>query len=85
MCILRLELENRLAAAEQQRALQDSTDQAQREEWEDRLHRVQQEEAAAHRELQSLRSNICTHVFIFIKVCVCGGCAFLFIYVHSWI
>ncbi|XP_075907931.1 centrosomal protein of 83 kDa [Nelusetta ayraudi] len=54
----KLELENRLAAAEQQRALQDSTDLAQREEWEERLGRVQQEEESARRELQGLRTKL---------------------------
>lgn len=54
---VRLELENRLTALEQQRALQDATDHAQKEEWETRLHSIQQEEELARRELQSLRSE----------------------------
>lgn len=58
----RLELENRLATAEQQRALQDSTAKAQEEEWEERLSRVQQEEESTRRELQSLRSNTFIHI-----------------------
>lgn len=54
--VVRLELENRLAALEQQRALQDTTGQAQKEEWEDRLRSAQQGEESVRRELQGLRS-----------------------------
>uniref|UniRef100_A0A3B4GF52 Centrosomal protein 83 n=1 Tax=Pundamilia nyererei TaxID=303518 RepID=A0A3B4GF52_9CICH len=49
-----LELENRLAALEQQRALHDASDQAQKEEWEERLRSTQQGEETARRELQNL-------------------------------
>lgn len=68
-CFSRLELENKLATVEQQRALQDSTDQAQREEWEERMHRVQQEEESTRRELQSLRSTSALR-FLCIFMCV---------------
>lgn len=54
--IVRLELENRLAALEQQRALQDAADHTQREEWEERLRSTQHGEELARRELQNLRS-----------------------------
>uniref|UniRef100_A0AAQ5XZD4 Centrosomal protein 83 n=1 Tax=Amphiprion ocellaris TaxID=80972 RepID=A0AAQ5XZD4_AMPOC len=53
----KLELENRLAALEQQRALQDASDQAQKEEWEERLHNAQQGEESTRRELHNLRSK----------------------------
>uniref|UniRef100_A0A3B5L3F3 Centrosomal protein 83 n=1 Tax=Xiphophorus couchianus TaxID=32473 RepID=A0A3B5L3F3_9TELE len=49
-----LELENRLAVLEQQRALQDSSDQALKEEWEERLRSAQQGEESLRRELQNL-------------------------------
>lgn len=52
---VRLELENRLAAIEQQRALQDATDHANKEEWEERLRSAQQGEETARRELHNLR------------------------------
>uniref|UniRef100_A0AAX7V3Y1 Centrosomal protein 83 n=1 Tax=Astatotilapia calliptera TaxID=8154 RepID=A0AAX7V3Y1_ASTCA len=52
--VARLELENRLAALEQQRALHDASDQAQKEEWEERLRSTQQGEETARRELQNL-------------------------------
>uniref|UniRef100_A0AAQ5X8A8 Centrosomal protein 83 n=1 Tax=Amphiprion ocellaris TaxID=80972 RepID=A0AAQ5X8A8_AMPOC len=55
----KLELENRLAALEQQRALQDASDQAQKEEWEERLHNAQQGEESTRRELHNLRSALC--------------------------
>lgn len=48
-------MENRLATLEQQRALQDAEDHAQREEWEERLHSTQHGEESARRELQNLR------------------------------
>lgn len=51
----RLEMENRLSALEQQRALQDASEQALREEWEERVHSAQQGEELARRELQNLR------------------------------
>ncbi|XP_037837170.1 centrosomal protein of 83 kDa isoform X2 [Kryptolebias marmoratus] len=54
----KLELENRLAALEQQRALQDASDQALKEEWEERLRGAQQGEESARRELQNLRSKL---------------------------
>ncbi|XP_039647720.1 centrosomal protein of 83 kDa isoform X2 [Perca fluviatilis] len=54
----KLEVENRLAALEQQRALQDATDQAQMEEWEERLRSTQQGEESARKELQNLRSKL---------------------------
>uniref|UniRef100_A0A669E2T2 Centrosomal protein 83 n=1 Tax=Oreochromis niloticus TaxID=8128 RepID=A0A669E2T2_ORENI len=53
----KLELENHLAALEQQRVLHDASDQAQKEEWEERLHSTQQGEETARRELQNLRSD----------------------------
>lgn len=52
---IRLELENRLAALEQQRALQDAADHAQKEEWEERFRSTQQGEESARRELHNLR------------------------------
>ncbi|XP_049892187.1 centrosomal protein of 83 kDa [Epinephelus moara] len=54
----KLEVENRLAALEQQRALQDATDNAQKEELEERLRRAQHGEEAARKELQNLRSKL---------------------------
>ncbi|XP_032445455.1 centrosomal protein of 83 kDa isoform X2 [Xiphophorus hellerii] len=54
----RLELENRLAVLEQQRALQDSSDQALKEEWEERLRSAQQGEESLRRELQNLRNKL---------------------------
>ncbi|KAM4523097.1 centrosomal protein of 83 kDa isoform 2-T3 [Fundulus diaphanus] len=54
----KLELENRLAVLEQQRALQDASDQASKEEWEERLRSAQQGEDSARRELQNLRSKL---------------------------
>uniref|UniRef100_A0A3Q1ERR3 Centrosomal protein 83 n=1 Tax=Acanthochromis polyacanthus TaxID=80966 RepID=A0A3Q1ERR3_9TELE len=54
----KLELENRLAALEQQRALQDASDQAQKEEWEERLHNAQQGEQSTRRELNNLRTKL---------------------------
>ena len=51
----RLELENRLVALEQQRVLQDAANQAQNEDWEERLHSAQQGEESARREVQNLR------------------------------
>lgn len=44
-----------MAALEQQRALQDATDHAQKEEWEERLRGAQQGEESARRELHTLR------------------------------
>lgn len=52
---VRLELENRLAALDQQRVLQAASDQALRDEWEERLRSAQQGEESARRELQNLR------------------------------
>nr|XP_046234686.1 centrosomal protein of 83 kDa isoform X1 [Scatophagus argus] len=54
----KLELENRLSALEQQRALQDAADHAQREEWEERLRSTQHGEESARRELQNLRTKL---------------------------
>ncbi|XP_054911705.1 centrosomal protein of 83 kDa-like isoform X1 [Poeciliopsis prolifica] len=54
----RLELENRLAVLEQQRALQDSSDQTLKEEWEERLRSAQQGEESLRRELQNLRNKL---------------------------
>ncbi|XP_024150390.1 centrosomal protein of 83 kDa isoform X3 [Oryzias melastigma] len=54
----KLELENRLSALEQQRALQDASEQALREEWEERVHGAQQGEEFARRELQNLRMKL---------------------------
>uniref|UniRef100_A0A8C3GAJ3 Centrosomal protein 83 n=1 Tax=Cyclopterus lumpus TaxID=8103 RepID=A0A8C3GAJ3_CYCLU len=54
----KLEVENRLASLEQQRALQDAADHAQKEEWEERLRNAQQGEESARRELQNLRSKV---------------------------
>lgn len=61
--VVRLEVENRLAALEQQRALQDAADQSQKEEYEERIRTAQQGEEAARRELQSLRSAGTTSPF----------------------
>ncbi|XP_078797893.1 centrosomal protein of 83 kDa isoform X3 [Oryzias latipes] len=54
----KLEMENRLSALEQQRALQDASEQALREEWEERVHSAQQGEELARRELQNLRMKL---------------------------
>ncbi|XP_023206266.1 centrosomal protein of 83 kDa isoform X4 [Xiphophorus maculatus] len=54
----RLELENRLAVLEQQRALQDSSDQALKEELEERLRSAEQSEESLCRELQNLRNKL---------------------------
>ncbi|XP_069556202.1 centrosomal protein of 83 kDa isoform X1 [Brachyistius frenatus] len=54
----KLELENCIAALEQQRALQDASDHAQKEEWEERLRNAQQGEESARRELQSFRTKV---------------------------
>ena len=56
--IVRLDLENRLATLEQQRALQDAADNTQKEEWEERVRGAQHGEETARRELQSLRSHL---------------------------
>uniref|UniRef100_A0A1A7YNU4 Coiled-coil domain containing 41 n=1 Tax=Iconisemion striatum TaxID=60296 RepID=A0A1A7YNU4_9TELE len=54
----KLELESRLAALEQQRVLQEASDQALKEEWEERVRSTQQGEESARRELQNLRSKL---------------------------
>ncbi|XP_056280778.1 centrosomal protein of 83 kDa isoform X2 [Pseudoliparis swirei] len=54
----KLEVENRLSSLEQQRALQDVADHAQKEEGEERLRIAQQGEESARRELQNLRSKV---------------------------
>ncbi len=54
--MVRIELESRLAALEQQRVQQDAADHAQKEEWEERLRSTQQGEESARREAQNLRS-----------------------------
>ncbi|XP_074553934.1 centrosomal protein of 83 kDa isoform X2 [Halichoeres trimaculatus] len=54
----KLELENRLAAFEQQRALQDAAGDTQKEEWEERLRNTRQGEEAARREAQNLRTKL---------------------------
>ncbi|XP_028256680.1 centrosomal protein of 83 kDa isoform X2 [Parambassis ranga] len=54
----KLEMENRLAALEQQRALQEASDHAQKEEWEERLRNAQQGEESARREVQTLRTKL---------------------------
>ncbi|XP_047192511.1 centrosomal protein of 83 kDa isoform X7 [Scophthalmus maximus] len=54
----KLELENRLAALEQQRALQDATERTQKEEWKERLRSAQQGEESGRRELQTLRTRL---------------------------
>ncbi|XP_061523943.1 centrosomal protein of 83 kDa-like isoform X2 [Phycodurus eques] len=54
----KLELEHRLAALEQQRALQDTQAQAQKEEWEEQLGTAQRGETSARNELQSLRLRL---------------------------
>lgn len=64
MFLDRLEVENRLSSLEQQRALQDVADHAQKEEGEERLRIAQQGEESARRELQNLRSISCS-VLIF--------------------
>uniref|UniRef100_A0A8D3AUI5 Centrosomal protein of 83 kDa n=1 Tax=Scophthalmus maximus TaxID=52904 RepID=A0A8D3AUI5_SCOMX len=60
----KLELENRLAALEQQRALQDATERTQKEEWKERLRSAQQGEESGRRELQTLRSVLQQQSFI---------------------
>uniref|UniRef100_A0A671Y0K4 Centrosomal protein 83 n=1 Tax=Sparus aurata TaxID=8175 RepID=A0A671Y0K4_SPAAU len=54
----KLDLENRLATLEQQRALQDAADNTQKEEWEERVRSAQHGEESARRELQSLRTKL---------------------------
>ncbi|XP_029350757.1 centrosomal protein of 83 kDa isoform X2 [Echeneis naucrates] len=54
----KLELENRLAALEQQRALQDATGQSQREEWEERVRCAHQSEEAARKENQTSAAKL---------------------------
>nr|XP_020456958.1 centrosomal protein of 83 kDa [Monopterus albus] len=54
----KLEVENRLAALEQQRALQDAADHAQKEEWAEHLRSTQQGEESSRRELQNLRTKL---------------------------
>ncbi|XP_015248306.1 PREDICTED: centrosomal protein of 83 kDa isoform X2 [Cyprinodon variegatus] len=54
----KLELENRLAMLEQQRALQDASDQTLKEEWEEWVRSAQQGEESARRELLNLRNKL---------------------------
>ncbi|CAL8323516.1 unnamed protein product [Lota lota] len=54
----KLELENRLAELEQQRALQETAGHAHREEWEERLRGAQLGEESARKELQNLRTKL---------------------------
>lgn len=54
----KLDLENRLATLEQQRALQDAADNTKKEEWEERVRSAQHGEESARRELQSLRTKL---------------------------
>lgn len=54
----KLELENRLATLEQQRTLHEASDQAQKEEWEERVRSAQQAEESVRRELQNLRAKL---------------------------
>ncbi|KAM3836185.1 LOW QUALITY PROTEIN: centrosomal protein of 83 kDa-like [Diretmus argenteus] len=54
----KLELENRLAELEQQRALQDAAGLGLKDEWEERLRGAQQGEESARKELQSLRTRL---------------------------
>uniref|UniRef100_UPI0037E7C4CF centrosomal protein of 83 kDa isoform X2 n=1 Tax=Semicossyphus pulcher TaxID=241346 RepID=UPI0037E7C4CF len=54
----KLELENRLAGLEQQRALHDAAGIAHKEEWEERLRSTKQGEESARRELQNLRTKL---------------------------
>ncbi|KAM9328529.1 centrosomal protein of 83 kDa isoform 2-T2 [Pholidichthys leucotaenia] len=54
----KLELENHVAALEQQRALQDTTEHTQKQEWEERLRNAQQGEESVRRELQNLRMKL---------------------------
>ena len=54
----KLELENRLAALQQQRALQDTADHVQKEEWKQRVCSSQQGEESVRREVKNLRSRI---------------------------
>uniref|UniRef100_A0A3B4AYV8 Centrosomal protein 83 n=1 Tax=Periophthalmus magnuspinnatus TaxID=409849 RepID=A0A3B4AYV8_9GOBI len=56
----KLELENRLVTLEQQRALQDTASQAQKEEWEERIRSAQQAEESVRRELQNLSVQLGT-------------------------
>ncbi|KAF0029427.1 hypothetical protein F2P81_018532 [Scophthalmus maximus] len=58
----RLELENRLAALEQQRALKDAANRAQKEEWEERLRSAQQGEESGRIEVQTLRTRPESHL-----------------------
>uniref|UniRef100_A0A8C5DR84 Centrosomal protein 83 n=1 Tax=Gouania willdenowi TaxID=441366 RepID=A0A8C5DR84_GOUWI len=61
----KLELEHRLASIEHQRALQEASDHNLKEDWEERLRRVQQSEECARKELHNLRC-----VFLMLA-CVC--------------
>ncbi|CAJ1054481.1 centrosomal protein of 83 kDa [Xyrichtys novacula] len=54
----KLELESHLASLEQQRALQDSAGNAQKEEWEECLRITKQAEESARRELQNVRNKL---------------------------
>uniref|UniRef100_A0A1A8FCN8 Coiled-coil domain containing 41 n=1 Tax=Nothobranchius korthausae TaxID=1143690 RepID=A0A1A8FCN8_9TELE len=54
----KLELESRLAALEKQRALQEASEHALKEEWEEQVRSAQLGEESARRELQNLRSKL---------------------------
>ncbi|KAM9323167.1 uncharacterized protein KZ484_021287 [Pholidichthys leucotaenia] len=54
----KLELEKRVAALEQERALQNAIERTQKEEYEKRLHNAQQEKESVRRELQNLRMKL---------------------------
>ncbi|XP_061770589.1 centrosomal protein of 83 kDa isoform X2 [Nerophis ophidion] len=54
----KLELEHRLAELEQQVALQETTEQAQKEEWEEQLCIAQKGEESVRKELQTLKSRL---------------------------
>ncbi|XP_067110558.1 centrosomal protein of 83 kDa isoform X2 [Osmerus mordax] len=54
----KLEMENRLAELEQQRALQEASERALKEEWEERLRGAQQGEESVRKEVQSLRTRL---------------------------
>uniref|UniRef100_A0A1A8PHD1 Coiled-coil domain containing 41 n=2 Tax=Nothobranchius rachovii TaxID=451742 RepID=A0A1A8PHD1_9TELE len=54
----KMELESRLAALEKQRALQEASDYALKEEWAEQVRSAQLGEESARRELQNLRSKL---------------------------
>ncbi|XP_028306739.1 centrosomal protein of 83 kDa-like [Gouania willdenowi] len=54
----KMQLEHRLESIEHQKALQVASDHNLKKDWEERLHKVQQSEECAHRELHNLRCKL---------------------------